>query len=263
MVMIIGVSGGIVGVLMVMRRMTLMGDALAHSLLPGMAIAYLVIGQNPIAIFLGASIAGIGTAVASSLVSLSTRLREDAAFGAFFVLGLALGIALISSPSLNIQVDLIDFLFGNILSIRFSDLWISLIMATITLGVLAIFYRDISIEAFDCDFYRVGSRNHHLIHTGILVLIVINLVSALQALGAILALGLFILPAVSALLWTDVWGRLLLLSGAFAVTGGVSGLLLSYYLSLPSGPGIVLALGCIYIVSLLFGKKSRLISFRK
>jgi len=255
MIIFIGVSGGMVGSLMVLRRMSLMGDALAHSLLPGMALAYLFLGESKLSLFVGAVIAGGVTAIASSLVSLNTRLREDASFGAFFVMALALGVALVSSPQLGIRVDLLDFLFGNVLSITNADLWISLFMTTFTLVILSIFYRDIAIESFDCDFYRVSSKGHKLVHTGLLVLIVLNLVTALQALGAILSLSIFILPAVCALLWTNVWGRTLFLSSLLAVVGGVIGLFVSYHLRVPSGPSIALSLGVIYLFSLAMTRR--------
>lgn len=247
----LGISGGFLGCVLVFRRMALMGDALAHSLLPGMGIAFLLFGAGMWPLFAGALIAGLLTAIGSSLLTRLTRLKEDAAFGALFILFFGVGVGLLSAARSTIRLDLLHFLFGNVLAVSSADLWLAAGVSTLTLLVFALFYRHIVIESFDPDFYRAAGARVFVVHAGLLALIVLNLVAALQAMGVVLALGLFLLPAVSAALWCDRWGTMLLVSSTIAVAGGALGLLLSYHIGIPSGPCIVGTLGAVFLLSAL------------
>src|SRR5690606_25731387 len=192
-----GVSGGMLGCVLLRRRMALMGDALAHSLLPGLAIAYLLFGDNTWGLLAGAIVAGCLTAAGSAAISRLTRVKEDAAFAALFILFFGSGIALISA-SRTIRIDLMQFLFGNVLGVGTSDLWLAAIASSVTVMACALFYRAIATEASDPVFYRSSRRSGGVLHVGLLGLVVLNLVAALQAMGIVLALGLFLLPAVTA-----------------------------------------------------------------
>jgi zinc/manganese transport system permease protein len=248
----LGVSGGILGCSLVLRRMSLMGDALSHSLLPGLGLAYLLFGPSRWAMFAGALIAGLLTAMISALISRLTRIKEDAAFGALFVLFFGLGIGLINFA--DTKVDLQHFLFGNILAVSGEDLWLAAGASTFTLLIFALFYRNILLESFDPVFHRLNGYGG-LTHLGILALVVLNLVAALQAMGVVLAIGLFLLPAVTAYLWCDHWDSMLLFAAICGAASAVAGLFLSYYLSVSSGAAIVCSLGILFLLSALFSPK--------
>ena len=196
--MLLGVSGGLLGCVLVLRRLALMGDALSHSLLPGVAAAWLLFGTSTAALFFGGLAAGLLTALGSALLSRLTRIKEDAAFGSLFILFFAAGVALISK--LPTRVNLGDFLFGNILGVSPSDLRLALAVSGVTAVVFVVFYRSILLETFDPVFHRATGGRGGLVHLGFLTLTVLNLVAAMQTMGIVLALGLFLLPAVRAYL---------------------------------------------------------------
>lgn len=246
---LLGISGGLLGGLLLLRRLSLMSDALAHSLLPGIGIAFLLFGSNPIALFVGALIAGLVTSFGSALVTRLTRVKEDAAFAAWFIVLFGAGVSLISA--MNTRIDLIHFLFGNILSVGTEDLWIAAAASTLTTGVFLVCYRALVLESFDGVFYRATGGRGMWLHFGVLTLTTINLVAALQTMGVVLAPGLFILPAVTAYLWTDRLAVMLTTSMVLAVAGAAGGLLLSYHAGLATGAAIVLVLGAAFLFSAL------------
>ena len=262
---LLGLSGGLLGCILVLRRLSLMGDALSHSLLPGIGVAYLLFGPSVPALLLGALLAGLFTALASGLVSRLTRVKEDAAFGSLFLVLFAAGVALVSR--LPTRVDLLHFLFGNILGVGPADVALSAGASALTIAVFLLFRRSIVLETFDPVFHRATGGHGWLTHLGVLALCVINLVAALQAMGVVLALGLFLLPAVTAYLWCDRFAQMLVVSAATAVLGSVVGILVSYHAGLPSGAAIVLALGAFFLLSALasprYGVIARLRSSRR
>ena len=251
--MLLGVSGGLLGCVLVLRRLALMGDALSHSLLPGVAAAWLLFGTSTVALFLGGLIAGLLTALGSALLSRLTRVKEDAAFGSLFILFFGAGVALISK--LPTRLNLADFLFGNVLGVSAADLRLAAAVSGCTAAVFVVFYRSILLETFDPVFNRATGGRGGLVHLGFLTLTVLNLVAAMQTMGIVLALGLFLLPAVSAYLWCDRFVSMLLLSVALALLGSVVGILLSFHAGLASGAAIVLCLGAIFVVSALFSPR--------
>ena len=262
---LLGLSGGLLGCILVLRRLSLMGAALSHSLLPGIGVAYLLFGPSVPALLLGALLAGLFTALASGLVSRLTRVKEDAAFGSLFLVLFAAGVALVSR--LPTRVDLLHFLFGNILGGGPADVALSAGASALTIAVFLLFRRSIVLETFDPVFHRATGGRGWLTHLGVLALCVINLVAALQAMGVVLALGLFLLPAVTAYLWCDRFAQMLVVSAATAVLGSVVGILVSYHAGLPSGAAIVLALGAFFLLSALasprYGVIARLRSSRR
>jgi len=249
----LSLSGGLLGCVLVLRRLALMGDALSHSLLPGIAAAWLLFGANAWALFAGALIAGLLTALGSALLSRLTRVKEDAAFGSLFIVFFGAGVALLSR--LPTRLDLTHFLFGNILAVSAADLELTGCISVATAAVFAVFYRPILLETFDPVFFRAGGGRGTLVHFGLLALTVLNLVAALQTMGVVLALGLFLLPAVSAYLWSDHFGWLLALSVVLAMACSAAGILLSYAAGLASGAAIVLCLGAVFVASALFSPR--------
>ena len=251
--LLLGLSGGLLGCVLVLRRLALMGDALSHSLLPGIALAWMIFGPSLAALFMGALLAGLLTALGSALLSRLTRMKEDAAFGSLFIVFFAAGVALVSK--LPTRMNLTHVLFGNILGTSSTDLGIAAVVSAVTALVFLFGFRGILLQTFDPLFYRACGGRGGWVHIGLLALTVLNLVAALQTMGIVLALGLFLLPAVSAYLWCDHFARMLLLSAGIALVSSVAGILLSYHAGLASGASIVLCLGGVFFASALFSPR--------
>ncbi len=240
---------GPVGVLLVLRRMSLMGDALAHAILPGAAIGFLIGGLSLPAMGLGGFLVGFLVSLLAGAISRLTILNEDASFAGFYLISLAVGVLIVSLE--GSKVDLMHMLFGTVLAVDNISLLMVMGITTFTLFVLAIIYRPLLIECFDPGFLRVIGGWGSFYHFIFLILVALNLVAAFQALGTLMALGIMMLPAVSARLWArHVWS-LFLLSICFAILSGYLGLLLSYHYDWPSGPSIILIAGLIYGLSLI------------
>jgi zinc/manganese transport system permease protein len=248
--MALALGCGPVGVLLVLRRMSLMGDALAHAILPGAALGFLWGGLTLPAMGLGGFLVGFLVALLSGVISRFTILNEDASFAGFYLISLALGVLIVSTN--GTQVDLMHVLFGSVLAVDKVSLLMVAGITSVTLISLAMIYRPLVIECFDPGYLRVVSGWGSLYHFLFLILVALNLVAAFQALGTLMALGMMMLPAVSARLWAHHVWSLFLLSSFFAVMSGYFGLLLSYHLEWPSGPSIILIAGLIYGISLIF-----------
>ncbi|MBI1211487.1 MAG: metal ABC transporter permease [Alphaproteobacteria bacterium] len=253
----LALGSGPIGVFLVLRRMSLMGDAMSHAVLPGAAIGFIFAGLSLGAMSLGGLIAGLAVALLAGVVSRTTVLREDASLAGFYLASLALGVLLVSTY--GSAVDLLHVLFGSILAVDDEGLLFVAAVASITLITLALIYRPLVAECFDPTFLRsVGARGS-LIHLLFLVLVVLNLVAGFQALGTLMAVGLMMLPAAAARFWSDsVWGSIAFATGA-AMASGVVGLLLSYHFELPSGPAIVLTAAVVYLASIVFGSRAGLL----
>ncbi|HQO52091.1 MAG TPA: metal ABC transporter permease [Ottowia sp.] len=241
-----------VGVFLLLRRMSLTGDAMAHAILPGAAIGYLLSGLSLTAMSLGGVAAGLLVAVGSGLVARSTVLREDASLAAFYLLSLALGVLIVSTRGSS--VDLLHVLFGSVLALDDAALGLLVGIALLTLATLALLYRPLVLECLDAQFLRSVSRFSPVAHYGFLVLVVINLVAGFHALGTLMAVGIMVLPAATARLWVRGVPALLALAAGLALAACVVGLLLSYHLDWPTSPTIVLCLGGVYLLSLVAGR---------
>jgi zinc/manganese transport system permease protein len=248
----LSLGGAPIGVFLMLRRMSLVGDAMAHAILPGAAVGFLLSGLNLFAMLTGGLIAGFLVAILAGVVSRSTGLKEDASLATFYLASLALGVSIVSVKGTNI--DLLHVLFGNILAMDDQALLVVACNATITLLVLAVIYRPLVIESVDPLFLRSVSRAGTPAHLVFLALVVINLVSGFQALGTLLAVGLMILPAGIARFWSrDITG-LICVAVVSAMLSGYAGLVLSFQTRIPSGPAIILVAAVLYIASVLFGR---------
>jgi zinc/manganese transport system permease protein len=243
---------GPIGTLLVLRRMSLMGDAIAHAVLPGVAVGFMVAGLSIGPMSLGGLVAGLVVALLSGLVSRLTPQREDASFAAFYLISLALGVALISSAGNS--VDLLHILFGSILAIDDTGLLVVAAITTVTLLSLALIYRPLVIECFDPLFLRALGVPGALFHTVFLMLVVLTLIGAFQALGTLLGVGLMMVPAAAARFWARAVWSLALASVAMALASSYVGLVMSFHLNLPSGPVIILAAGACYVGSIILGR---------
>ncbi|NMG45961.1 metal ABC transporter permease [Aromatoleum toluvorans] len=238
-----------VGVFLLLRRMSLMGDAMAHAILPGAALGYLAFGLSLGAMTVGGIVAGLVVALAAGLVARSSILKEDASLAAFYLLSIATGVMIVSLRGRNL--DLLHVLFGSVLALDDASLLLISTITTVTLVALALLYRPLVLECFDAAFLRGVSTASPIAHYGFLVLVVLNLVAGFHALGTLMAVGIMILPSAAARLWVKRLPAMLGLAVVIAFVSGVGGLLASYHADVPAGPAIILVTGIIYVLSLI------------
>ena len=246
----LAISSAPIGVFLTLRRMSLMGDAMSHAVLPGAAIGYIYAGLSLPAMSLGGFIAGVLMAILAGLASRFTALKEDANFAAFYLSCLALGVVLVSRNGSN--VDLLNLLFGSVLAVDKPSLILVTAVATISLVTLAVIYRPLVMESVDPTFLKAVRGKGGLWHVVFLMLVVINLVAGFQALGTLMSVGLMMLPGISARLWAQRMEKILLGAMLIALVCAYGGLLLSFHFEYPSGPAIILLCGVFYLFSLLF-----------
>src|SRR5712671_6240771 len=198
-VIALSLGGAPIGVFLMLRRMSLVGDAMAHAILPGAAIGFLLSGLNLFAMTTGGLIAGFTVALLAGLVARTTELKEDASLATFYLVSLALGVTIVSMRGTNI--DLLHFLFGSVLALDDQTLILIAAIASLSLVVLALIWRPLVLECVDPGFLRSVSRAGAPAHIAFLALVVMNLVGGFHALGTLLAVGLMMLPAAVARFW--------------------------------------------------------------
>ena len=248
----LALGAGPVGVFLMLRRMSLVGDAMAHAILPGAAVGFLLSGLNLFAMTAGGLVAGFVVAFAAGLVARATELKEDASLATFYLVSLALGVTIVSIKGTNL--DLLHVLFGAVLALDDQTLILIAAIATVSLLVLALIYRPLVLECVDPGFLRSVSGAGAPAHLAFLGLVVMNLVGGFNALGTLLAVGIMMLPAAIGRFWArDMTAMILIAAGSGAVAG-YAGLLLSFHTSVPSGPAIILVAGVLYAISVLFGR---------
>jgi zinc/manganese transport system permease protein len=249
---LLSLSSAPLGVLLMLRQMSLMGDAMAHAVLPGVAVGFLLGGASLPLMSLGGFVAGVMIAVLVGLATRSTTLKEDANLAAFYLMALSLGVLLISLKGNT--VDLMHLLFGSVLAVDDASLRLMAGVSSLTLITFALFYRALLTEAFDHVFLRSVCKRAGMFHLLFLVLVVVNLVASFQALGTLMAVGLMMLPAVASRFWAQGFAPMVLVAAGFGLFASTAGLLVSYHINVPSGPAIILSAGVIYLLSLLFGR---------
>ncbi|MCY4461757.1 MAG: metal ABC transporter permease [Albidovulum sp.] len=254
----ISVGATPVGVFLMLRRMSLTGDAMAHAILPGAAVGYLVSGLSLGAMTVGGLIAGMAVALLSGFVTRVTALREDASLAAFYLISLALGVLIVSTRGGN--VDLMHVLFGTVLALNDAALILLCSIASLSVLTFALLFRPLVLECADPQFLRSVSGISAVTHFTFLALVVMNLVGGFHALGTLMAVGIMILPAAAARFWAASIGGLIVAAVVVALLSSLSGLLLSYHFGLPSGPAIILLAGLAYGVSLLLGPEGSLVA---
>ena len=246
------------GILLLQRRMSLMGDAMSHAILPGAAIGYLLFGLSLPAMTIGGIIAGLLVAGLAAIVSRYTELKEDASFATFYLISLALGILIISLRGST--VDLLGVLFGTVLALDNATLILAAGIASLSLLLLALFYRPIVIQSLDPHFLLPYQGWNIAAYGVFLLLMVLNLVGGFHTLGTLMAVAFMILPAASARFWAATLPLQMLFACIFAIICSYIGLLISYHYAAAASPAIVLTLGCAYFISLLFGRHNGLLN---
>lgn len=245
----VGIICGVIGSFIVLRGMALMGDAISHAVLPGVAISYML-GIN---FFYGAVFTGVLTALGIGVISQNSRIKNDSSIGIVFSAMFALGIILITAA--QSATDLTQILFGNVLSVRDSDMYITLAIGAVVLLTVFLFYKELLISSFDETMAQAYGLKVRFIHYGIMVLLTLVTVASLQTVGVILVVAMLITPASTAYLLTDRLSIMIFLSALFGAASSVVGLIFSFAFNLPSGPVIVLATTVLFILVFLFSPK--------
>ena len=253
---IVGVICAVVGSYLMVQRLALLGDAISHSVLPGLAIAYLV-GAN---IFLGAFIAGIISTVLINIISTRSNIKEDTAMGIVFSAFFALGITLITVVQKDNKIDLNHFLFGNILAVDRTEVRDTLIIAGIVLTVVFLLYKELLFYTFDKLGAQAVGLPVGLLDLGLMTLIGLTIVASLKAVGVVLVLSLLITPAATAYLLVTRLHLMMLLGVIIGVASSIAGMYLSYYYNLPSGPAIVLVASALFVLAFLFSPSQGLLT---
>ena len=259
--LLLSVAAGPIGVFLMLRRMSLTGDAMAHAILPGAAAGFLLYGLQIVPMTLGGLVAGMLVALGAGAVARLTVQKEDASLAAFYLISLALGVVLVSWRGSS--VDLMHVLFGTVLALNDAALILIALVTAITLGTIALFGRALVAECMDPLVLRSVSRLGSPVHFLFLGLVVLNLVAGFQALGTLLSVGLMILPAAAARFWTQRVETLSALAVVIGMVSAVSGLLLSYHGSVPSGPAIILSAGLAYALSVLCAPRGVVLTHRR
>ena len=240
------------GVFLMLRGMSLIGDAMAHAILPGVALGFLAAGFSLPIMSLGGILSGLLIAVLAGSVSQMTGHREDSAMASFFLISLAAGVMLVSLGGSS--VDLTHVLFGSILAVNSTALVLIAAISSLIVVMLAVIFRALVVECLDPLFLRGQGVRGGVVHGIFLGLVVLNLTAGFQTLGTLMAVGLMMLPATTARFWSQRLEGLIAIAIVIGLVASTGGLLLSYHLSLPSGPAIILLAGSAYVLSALFGR---------
>jgi manganese/iron transport system permease protein len=247
----VGIICSVVGSYLMVQRLALLGDAISHSVLPGLAIAFLL-GVN---IFVGAFIAGVLSTVIIGWIHTRSPIKEDAAMGIVFSAFFALGITLITTIQKDNKIDLNHFLFGNILGVTQGEVRDTAIIAALVLATVALLYKELLYYSFDPLGAQASGLPTGLLNAGLMVLIALTVVASMKVVGVILVLSLLITPGATAYLLVPRLHQVMFLGAAIGVIASVSGMYLSYYINLPSGPAIVLVVSVLFGLAFLFSPR--------
>jgi manganese/iron transport system permease protein len=245
---LVGLICAVVGSYLIVQRLALLGDAISHSVLPGLAIAFLLNAN----IFLGAFIAGVLSTMLIAWVRARSPIKEDAAMGIVFSACFALGITLITLIQRNNKIDLNHFLFGNILSVTTAEVWQTALIALLVIATVVLLYKELLFYTFDPLGAQAVGLPTNLLNFGLMVLIALTIVASMKAVGVILVLSLLITPGATAYLLVTRLHQVMLLGAAIAILSSISGMYLSYFFNLPSGPAIVLVVSSFFSLAFLF-----------
>ena len=250
---LVGVMCGVIGSFIILRGLSLMGDAISHAVLPGVAVAYML-GIN---LLLGASIFGILAAMLIGYVASHSKLKNDTAIGIVFSAFYALGFVLISLAESSSNLH--HILFGNVLAVSDRDLITTTCVLIAVILFIVIFYKELLITSFDETFARTYGLRTQMVHYALMLMLTLVTVSSLQTVGIILVVAMLITPAATAFLWTNKLHWMLVDSAIFGALASLIGLFLSYSLNWSSGPAIVLVAAFIFGVSFIFSPKQGLV----
>ncbi|PMD73002.1 metal ABC transporter permease [Companilactobacillus nuruki] len=253
----VGIMSGIIGSFIILRGMSLMGDAISHAVLPGVAVAYML-GIN---ILIGASLFGVLAALLIGFVASRSKIKTDTSIGVVFSAFYALGFILISMAESS--TNLHHILFGNILAVSDSDIMTTAVVLGIVILFVVTFYKELLVTSFDEVYAKTYGLNVQVIHYALMLVLTLVTVSALQTVGIILVVAMLITPAATAFLWTDKLGTMLILSAVMGVVSSMTGLYFSYTFNWASGPAIVLVAALLFALSFIFSPKQNFFKLKR
>lgn len=254
---IVGIVCAVIGSYVVLRGMAFLGDALPHAILPGVVTAYLL--ELPLA--LGALVVGIAAALGIGAISKQGQIKEDTAIGVVFAGTFALGVAMLSATN-NYTIDLAHFLFGNLLGVSQTDLWVIGGLSLLVLGTVAFFYKEFMVISFDMVLATTLRLPTTFLHYLLLVLIAVTIVVSLQMVGIALMVAMLVTPAAAASLLTRRLSTMMLVAAFIGAFSGVVGLYSSFYLNIASGPAVVLVATAVFALTFLFAPRHGLLHRR-
>lgn len=258
----VGLMCGVLGCFIVLRNMSLVGDALAHAILPGVVIAFLLVGYSALAFFAGAVVAGLVTAFLITLIQQRVKTKNDAAVGIVFTSMFSLGVILISRIARNdgVHLDLKDFLFGYALGVSDTDLMLTgLVMLYVLLSV-AVFYRYLFSSTFQDVVAQTMGIPVKLLHYFLMLLLSFAVVASLQTVGVILVVAMLITPAATALLLSQRLGRVLFIAGFIGMLSAIFGMVVAVWLNTPPGPAMALVATLFYVLTVIFAPRRGLVA---
>lgn len=264
---LVGTMCGALGAFIVLRNMSLIGDALAHAILPGIVVAFVLVGYSSLGFFIGAVAAGLLTAAAITWIQQRAHTKNDAAIGIVFTAMFALGVIGISklSKSDGVHLDLKDFLFGNVLGVSNADIQMTTVITVIVLAAITLFYRYLFVSTFQPVVAAVMGIRVNVIHYLLMLLLSFAVVASLRTVGVILVVAMLITPASTALLWSNRLKSVIALSALLGLASAVSGLILAIYLDTTPGPAMAVVVTLFYLISMMVSPEKGLIFtfFRK
>ncbi len=251
--LLVGFTNGFLSAFVVLRRLALLADALSHSLLPGLAVGAILFGLSPVGLFTGAAVAALLVGVGGQLVARSSRLKDETAIGALYTVAFALGILILKYA--RVPVDLSHFLFGNVLGMEDADLWIIYGVGFGAVASVVACQRGLLLAMFEPSVAQSLGVPVARLNYLLLTLIILAMIASLRAVGVVMSVGLLILPGATVYLVSDSFRVMCWGGGLLGSAGASAGLMLSYWLDVPSGPAIVLTLGAAFLGALLFGPR--------
>lgn len=254
---LVGIICSVVGSYLMVQRLALLGDAISHSVLPGLAIAFMI-GAD---IFVGAFIAGVLSTLVITLIRTRSPIKEDAAMGIVFSAFFALGITLITIVQKDNKIDLNHFLFGNILGVTAEEVRNTAIISAVVVTVVILLYKELLFYTFDPLGAQAAGLPVNLLNFGLMVLIALTIVASLTAVGVILVLALLITPGATAYLLVKRLNQMMILGAAIGIAASISGMYISYFFNLPSGPAIVLVASGFFTLALLFSPSQGILTY--
>ncbi|EJL26214.1 metal ABC transporter permease [Brevibacillus sp. BC25] len=246
---VVGLICGVIGSFIILRGMSLMGDAISHAVLPGVALSY-AFGIN---FFVGAVLTGVLTAVGIGYVSQNSRIKNDTAIGILFTSAFAVGIIMVTM--LKSSTDLYHILFGNVLAVRSSDMWVTVGIGVIVIVTVYAFFKELLLTSFDPTIAAAYGLRNNLIHYLLMTLLTMVTVASLQTVGIVLVVAMLITPAATAYLLTDRLSIMIFLAGGFGMLSSVIGLYFSFTYNLASGATIVVVATVFFFLAFLFSRK--------
>lgn len=244
--MVIGIVSGVVGSLIILRGLSLMGDAISHAVMPGIAVSFFF-GAN---IFIGALVSGLLAAAGIGFVNANTRLKRDTSIGIVFTAFLAAGVILLARTESSVSLQ--SILFGDVLATRTADMWQSIIIAVVITVLVVLFYKQLQITTMDAEIAKAYGFPTRAINYAVLIALAVVTVSAVQTVGVILVVAMLVTPAATAFLLSKKFSTMMWLAALFGMFSSIAGLYFSYTFQLQSGPAIVLVAFSLFVLAFFF-----------